>query len=149
MMTMIIGGRADTEANAETVRPWVRSPARMVTIVTPAGKWRSAFRNSSDEITRLSSHETSRGRILPQSCAPAFVLKWHLSCTIHSAVLGSVEDTLSRLSGGHDSMGKIKSNVKGLLTQRVRIGLFTVPLWVVGAVFLARMVRDRRRHRSA
>jgi hypothetical protein len=46
-------------------------------------------------------------------------------------------------------MGKIKSNVKGLLTQRVRIGLFTVPLWVVGAVFLARMVRDRRRHRYA
>jgi hypothetical protein len=46
-------------------------------------------------------------------------------------------------------MGKIKSNVKGLLNQRVRIGLFTLPLWVVGAVFLARMVRDRRRHRYA
>ena len=43
-------------------------------------------------------------------------------------------------------MSKIKSGVKGLLTQRVRMGLFTVPLWVVGAVFLARRLRDRRRY---
>jgi hypothetical protein len=42
-------------------------------------------------------------------------------------------------------MGKIKSNVKGLLNQRVRMGLFTVPLWVVGAVYLAKRVRNRRR----
>ncbi|MEA2599976.1 MAG: hypothetical protein QOF89_968 [Acidobacteriota bacterium] len=40
----------------------------------------------------------------------------------------------------------LKRNVKGLLTQRVRFGLFTVPLWVVGAVFLARRMRDRRRY---
>jgi hypothetical protein len=46
-------------------------------------------------------------------------------------------------------MGKLKSNVKDVLNQRVRIGLFTVPLWVVGAIFLARMIRDRRRHRYA
>jgi hypothetical protein len=46
-------------------------------------------------------------------------------------------------------MGKLKSNVKGVLNQRVRFGLFTVPVWVVGAVFLARWVRDRRRHRYA
>jgi hypothetical protein len=42
-----------------------------------------------------------------------------------------------------------KKNVKGLLNQRVRLGLFTVPLWVVGAVFLARRIRDRRRLASA
>lgn len=41
-------------------------------------------------------------------------------------------------------MGKLKSNVKGLLNQRVRLGLFTVPLWIVGAVFLARKLRERR-----
>lgn len=41
-------------------------------------------------------------------------------------------------------MGKLKSNVKGLLKQRVRLGLFTVPLWIVGAVFLARKLRERR-----
>ena len=46
-------------------------------------------------------------------------------------------------------MAKLKSNVKGLLNQRVRFGLFTVPLWVVGAVFLARKIRDRRRYRYA
>ena len=46
-------------------------------------------------------------------------------------------------------MGKLKTNVKGLLNQRVRVGLFTVPLWVLGAVFLARRIRDRRRYRYA
>jgi hypothetical protein len=39
----------------------------------------------------------------------------------------------------------LKSNVKGVLNQRVRVGLFSVPLWVAGAVFAARMLRDRRR----
>jgi hypothetical protein len=43
----------------------------------------------------------------------------------------------------------LKGNVKGLLNQRVRMGLFTVPLWVVGAVFVARKLRDRRRLRYA
>lgn len=43
-------------------------------------------------------------------------------------------------------MGKMKSKVKGLMNTRVRMGLFTVPLWVVGAVFLARKLRDRRRY---
>jgi hypothetical protein len=42
-------------------------------------------------------------------------------------------------------MAKMKSNVKGLLNQRVRLGLLTVPLWMLGAVFLARKLRDRRR----
>lgn len=42
-------------------------------------------------------------------------------------------------------MGKVKKGVKGVLNQRVRMGLFTVPLWMVGAVFLVRKVRDRRR----
>src|SRR3954453_23177151 len=54
MMTMIRGGSADTEAKAETVRRGVCSPARTVTMVTPAGKWRSARRNSSDDINGLS-----------------------------------------------------------------------------------------------
>ena len=35
-------------------------------------------------------------------------------------------------------MKKVKSGVTGILNQRVRMGLFTIPLWVVGAVFLAR-----------
>lgn len=42
-------------------------------------------------------------------------------------------------------MKKVKSGVKGVLNQRVRMGLFTVPLWMLGVVFLARKVRDRRR----
>jgi hypothetical protein len=42
-------------------------------------------------------------------------------------------------------MGKLKSNVKSVLNQRVRMGLFSVPLWVVGAVYLTRRLRDRRR----
>ena len=46
-------------------------------------------------------------------------------------------------------MKKVKSGVKGVLNQRVRMGLFTVPLWMVGAVFLARKVRDRRRATAA
>jgi hypothetical protein len=39
----------------------------------------------------------------------------------------------------------VKSGVTGILNQRVRMGLFTVPLWVVGGVFLVRKLRDRRR----
>jgi hypothetical protein len=39
--------------------------------------------------------------------------------------------------------------VKGVLNQRVRMGFFTVPLWVVGAVYLARVIRDRRRQQQA
>ncbi len=40
---------------------------------------------------------------------------------------------------------KLKNNVKGLLNSRVRLGLFSVPLWVAGAVYAAKMIRDRRR----
>jgi hypothetical protein len=40
---------------------------------------------------------------------------------------------------------KLPSNVKGLLNQRVRVGLFTVPVWVMGGLFLAKYLRDRRR----
>ena len=39
----------------------------------------------------------------------------------------------------------LKRNVKGVLNQRVRFGLFSVPLWVAGAVYAARLIRDRRR----
>lgn len=44
-------------------------------------------------------------------------------------------------------MSKLKRNVKGLMNQRVRMGFLTVPLWVVGAVYLAKVVRDRRQNR--
>lgn len=40
---------------------------------------------------------------------------------------------------------KVKKNVKGLLNQRVRMGLFTVPLWLVGAAFLTQKLMARRR----
>lgn len=46
-------------------------------------------------------------------------------------------------------MKKVKSGVKGVLSQRVRMGFFTVPLWVVGAVYVAKMMRDRRRQQQA
>jgi hypothetical protein len=46
-------------------------------------------------------------------------------------------------------MKKVKSGVKGVLNQRVRMGFFTVPLWVVGAVYLTRVIRNRRRQQQA
>jgi hypothetical protein len=45
-------------------------------------------------------------------------------------------------------MKKVKSGVKGVLNQRVRMGLFTVPLWMVGVVFLGRALRNRRRQQT-
>lgn len=45
-------------------------------------------------------------------------------------------------------MAKVKNfkrHAKGVLNQRVRFGLFSVPLWVAGAVYAARLIRDRRR----
>jgi hypothetical protein len=44
---------------------------------------------------------------------------------------------------------KVTRNVKGVLSQRVRMGFFTVPLWVLGVVVAARVVRDRRRQKYA
>lgn len=41
-----------------------------------------------------------------------------------------------------------KAKVKGLLNQPVRMGFMTVPLWVLGAVFLFKRLRSRR-HRYA
>jgi hypothetical protein len=40
---------------------------------------------------------------------------------------------------------KLKNNVKGLLNRRVQFGFLTVPLWVAGAVYAAKVIRDRRR----
>lgn len=40
---------------------------------------------------------------------------------------------------------KLKNNVKGLLNRRVQFGFLTVPLWVAGAVYAAKLLRDRRR----
>ena len=45
-------------------------------------------------------------------------------------------------------LNKVTKNVKGVLNQRVRMGLFTVPLWVLGVVVAARVVRDRRRQQK-
>jgi hypothetical protein len=42
-------------------------------------------------------------------------------------------------------VAKIKENVKGVLTKKVRFGFFTVPLWTVGAFFLVRQLRNRRK----
>jgi hypothetical protein len=42
-------------------------------------------------------------------------------------------------------MKQVKSTVKGVLNQKVRLGLFSVPLWVVGVVVVAKAVRARRR----
>jgi hypothetical protein len=42
-------------------------------------------------------------------------------------------------------MKKLKKNVKSVMNQRVRFGILSVPLWVAGAVYAARMLRDRRR----
>lgn len=46
-------------------------------------------------------------------------------------------------------MASWKRNVKGILSQRVRLGFLSVPLWVAGAVFLARTLRNRRQQRLA
>ena len=43
---------------------------------------------------------------------------------------------------------KVKKNVKSLLNRRVQLGLFTVPLWVAGAVYAAKVLRDRRRRHA-
>jgi len=40
---------------------------------------------------------------------------------------------------------KLKNNVKGLLNRRVQFGFLTVPLWVAGAVYAVKLIRDRRR----
>jgi hypothetical protein len=42
-------------------------------------------------------------------------------------------------------MSKVKKNVKGILNQRVRVGFWSVPLWVAGAMFVAKTIRGRRR----
>lgn len=46
-------------------------------------------------------------------------------------------------------MANMKKNVKSVLNQRVRMGFLTVPLWVVGAVWVARKLRDRRRYATS
>jgi hypothetical protein len=45
-----------------------------------------------------------------------------------------------------DAMAKLTRNVKGLMNRPVRMGFMTVPLWVVGAVYLFKKLRDRRRY---
>ncbi len=42
-------------------------------------------------------------------------------------------------------MKNVKSGVKSVLTQRVRLGLFSVPVWVVGLVVVGKALRARRR----
>jgi hypothetical protein len=43
---------------------------------------------------------------------------------------------------------KLKNDVKGLLNRRVQFGFLTVPLWVAGAVYAAKLLRDRRRRHA-
>ncbi|HWM94918.1 MAG TPA: hypothetical protein VN493_29455 [Thermoanaerobaculia bacterium] len=43
---------------------------------------------------------------------------------------------------------KLKNNVKGLLNRRVQFGFLTVPLWVAGAIYAAKLLRDRRRRHA-
>jgi hypothetical protein len=60
---------------------------------------------------------------------------------IQPAIVGSPGELIM------GKMKKVKSGVKGVLNQRVRMGFFTVPLWVVGAVYVGKMIRDRRRQK--
>jgi hypothetical protein len=43
-------------------------------------------------------------------------------------------------------LDRIKGDVQGVLTHRVRVGFFTVPLWLLASVLVVRQIR---RHRSA
>ncbi len=46
-------------------------------------------------------------------------------------------------------MGKVsalKENVKGVLNQRVRLGFVSLPLWAVGAYFVVRQMRNRKKN---
>jgi hypothetical protein len=67
-----------------------------------------------------------------------------LSLDQNSANRGETRDSLKEVL-----MAKWKNNVKGVLNQRVRLGFLSVPLWVAGAVFLARTVKNRRQQRLA
>jgi hypothetical protein len=42
-------------------------------------------------------------------------------------------------------LDKIKNDVQGVLTQKVRLGFFAMPLWLLAAVLIVRQVRGRRR----
>jgi hypothetical protein len=47
---------------------------------------------------------------------------------------------------GHDmKLDKVKDDVKGVLTQKVRLGFFTVPVWLLATVLILRQVRSHRR----
>lgn len=39
-----------------------------------------------------------------------------------------------------------KAKVKSFLSQPIRIGFMSVPLWLAGAYFVARRLRSRRRY---
>jgi hypothetical protein len=54
-------------------------------------------------------------------------------------------DHLPSTGDQENAMSKVKKNVKGILNQRVRVGFWSVPLWVAGAMFVARTIRNRRR----
>ncbi len=63
-MTMTTkGGVGETEAKAETVKPWIWSPLRTVTMVTPEAKWRSTSRKSSELMGISSCSRSARGRL--------------------------------------------------------------------------------------
>lgn len=41
-------------------------------------------------------------------------------------------------------LDKIKNDVKGVLTQKVRLGFINVPVWLLAAGFIVQQVRRRR-----
>lgn len=45
-------------------------------------------------------------------------------------------------------MGSMKRKAKSLLNQRMRVGVFTLPIWVVGLAFVANRVWKSRQQRS-
>jgi hypothetical protein len=79
----------------------------------------------------------------------------HLACKRLSGVkvrpeagigTGRRRESANQTKDSGDIVMSLKQNVKGVLTKKVRFGFFTVPVWVVGAVFLTRWARDRRRY---
>jgi hypothetical protein len=61
---------------------------------------------------------------------------------------GPRETLAARTERRENAMGKVakvKDNVKGVLNQRVRVGFFTVPIWALGAFFVVRGLRNRRK----
>lgn len=42
-------------------------------------------------------------------------------------------------------LAKIKNDVRGVLTQKVQVGFFTVPVWLLVVMLVVQQVRRHRR----